>query len=152
MSSDAKILQKGKVAKGGYHGGEGDRAAENVIPFGCGVQLGTDPDTQVKKFAGGVFYGVALYDPTKGVTVDGSGNTISYKRYNIGDAVSVIRKASGIVVEVEDAVDAGDAVYCNNTTGNFQKGSSGGTLVGGAKFVTSATGDGELAELDINLP
>jgi len=153
MTTDERILEKGKIPAGGVHGGDGSRAAEGDIAFGCGVCLGTDKETQVKLFASGcVFWGVAVYDPTKGYVPDGSGNMVTERRYHDGDAVSVLRRGP-IVVEVEEEVEAGDPVYVSHTTGNFYKQAGAGqTLVAGAKFNTSASGDGELAEIELNLP
>ncbi len=145
----ADILRKGLIPRGGVIHGDGDKAAEGTVPFGVGVQLGTAA-TQVKKFAGGTFWGVAVRDET--ITgLDGSGNVVVFSYYPDGHAVSVLRKGS-VVIEVEGAVTVGAAVYCNDTTGNFQAASSGGTLVSGAQFVTAAAADGDLAEIELNLP
>ena len=145
----ADILRKGLIPEGGMLHGDGDKAAEGTIPFGVGVQLGTAA-TQVKKFAGGTFWGVAVRDET--ITgLDGSGNVIVFPYYPDGHAVSVLRKGP-IVVEVEEAVAVGDPVYCNNTTANFQKSASGATLVPGARFKTAAAANGDLAVIELNLP
>lgn len=146
----ADILRKGLIPRGGQLHGDGDKAAEGTVPFGVGVQLGTDPATQVKKFVGGTFWGVAVRDETIS-GLDGSGNVVVFSYYPDGHAVSVLRKGP-VVVEVEGAVTAGAAVYCNDTTGNFQAGASGGTLISGAQFVTAAAADGDLAEIELNLP
>jgi len=144
------ILRKGLIPRGGMLHGDGDKAAEATIPFGVGVQLGADPATQVKQFVGGTFHGVAVRDETIS-GLDGSGNVVVFAYYPTGHAVSVLRKGP-IVVEVEDQVTVGAAVYCNTTTGNFQKGAGGGTLIAGAVFLTAAAADGDLAEIELNLP
>ena len=146
----ADILRKGLIAEGGVLHGDGDKAAEGTIPFGVGVQLGTDAATQVKKYAGGTFWGVAVRDETIS-GLDGSGNVITFPYYPDGHAVSVLRKGP-IVVEVEGAVAVGDPVYCNDTTANFQKTNTGAHEVVGAKFITAAAKDGDLAVIELNLP
>jgi hypothetical protein len=105
----------------------------------------------VKKFAGGTFWGVAVRDETI-AGLDGSGNAVVFAYYPDGHAVSVLRKGP-IVVEVEEAVAVGDPVYCSKTTGNFYKqAGSGQVLVPGATFLTAAETDGDLAEIELNLP
>lgn len=147
----ANILRKGLIPRGGQLHGDGSKAAEGTVSFGVGVQLGADPATQVKKFVGGTFWGVAVRDETI-AGLDGSGNVVVFAYYPDGHAVSVLRKGP-IVVEVEEAVAAGDPVYCSNTTGNFYKQAGGGqTLVSGAQFLTAAAADGDLAEIELNLP
>jgi len=145
------ILRKGLIPRGGMLHGDGDKAAEATIPFGVGVQLGADPATQVKQFVGGTFHGVAVRDETIS-GLDGSGNVVVFAYYPTGHAISVLRKGP-IVVEVEEQVAVGDPVYCSNTTGNFYKQAGGGqTLVNGAVFLTAAAADGDLAEIELNLP
>ena len=145
----ADILRKGLIAEGGTLHGDGDKAAEGAIPFGVGVQLGTAA-TQVKKYAGGTFWGVAVRD--EAITgLDGSGNVVALPYYPDGYPVSVLRKGP-IVVEVEEAVAVGDPVYCNDTTANFQKSATGAHEVPGAVFKTAAAADGDLAIIELNLP
>lgn len=152
MSTGERILEKGKICQGGAFAGDGSRAAEAAIAFGVGVQLGSTPADQVKTYAGGTFFGIAVYDPTKGYAVDASGNVTVSRTYLQYDPVSVLRRGR-IVVEVEEAVAAADPVYCDSTTGNFWKSAGAGrVLVSGAQFLKAATGDGELAELELNLP
>jgi len=152
VGTGERILEKGKVPQGGARGGDGTRAAEGAIPFGCAVELGTTKAEQVKKFAGGTPWGIAIYDPSKGYDVDSSGNTTITRQYLDTDPVSVLTHGN-IVVEVEEAVDVGDPVYVDDTTANFHKSAGAGkTLLPNARFETAAAADGDLAEVRINLP
>lgn len=152
MGTGERILEKGKIPQGGGRIGDGTKAAEGVIPFGCAVQLGTTPLEQVKKFVGGTFWGIAVYDPTKGYVVDASGNTTITRQYADTDPVGILKQGA-IVVEVEEAVAIGDPVYADDVTANFHKSAGANkTLVPNAQFETAASGDGELAEVRINLP
>lgn len=47
-----------------------------------------------------------------------------------------------VYVQASEAVDAGDAVYINDTTGVFSKTATGATLIAGARWDTSTTDAG----------
>jgi len=147
----ANVLRKGIIPYGGSYKGDGTRVAEGALGFGVPVQLGTDPDKQVETYAGGTFWGISVRDETL-TALDGSGNVVTYSYYPNKYPVSIIRQGY-IVVEVAEAVDAGDPVYVHNTSGKFYKSADGSdrTLISGLQYETSA-GENEQAILSANLP
>ena len=108
------------------------------IGFGLAVSQGTNDRGCI--LGGTAFVGLTRADPTlprsESLTLD------KYARY---DNAGIL--ASGdLWVFTEDAIVAGEAVYYNTTTG--QLGSSGGTVIEDARWMTSAAA-GELAVVRI---
>lgn len=145
----ANVVRKGIIAYGGAYKGDGTRVAEGTVNFGDPVQLGTDEEKQVKTYAGGTFWGVAVRDETL-TGLDGSGNIVTFGYIPTKHPLSVLRQGY-ISVEVAEAVTAGDPVYIE-TDGTYFK-QAGGTrdLISGAQYETDAAKDG-LAILSLNLP
>lgn len=126
------------------------KQAEGVIPFGYGVEKGTDAD-QVKKYVGGTLKGIAGHIHNEA------------REYEAKDTVNVIT-AGTVFVRLESgqtpAVDG--LVYCNDTTGDFRTDATGGTLVPNAVFRSvsidssshseAVDNDGAVALVEINLP
>jgi len=146
----ANVLRKGIIPYGGSYKGDGTRVAEDALGFGVPVELGSDPDKQVKTYAGGTFWGISVRDETL-TALDGSGNVVTYSYYPDEYPVSIIRQGY-IVVEVAEAVKAGDPVYVD-TSGKFYKSDDelDRTLISGLRYETSA-GKDEQAILSANLP
>ena len=102
------------------------RSAEAAIPFGKGVQTGTDPNTQAVVFAGGTFIGISVHTHKEAAGT---------AQYEINEPAGIMKKgAINVVLESSTGVEAEAAVYVNDTTGNFQNDPTGATLVEGAKF------------------
>jgi hypothetical protein len=128
----------------------GSFIADGNIPFGSVVMLGTDPNRQVKAYAGSAApFGIAVADFTKGFTRDANGNPVQVLQYNDGDPVAILRKGT-IFVVVAGNVTAGKAAKVT-TTGGIVDETGSGTAIPGSVFRTSASA-GNIAELEINLP
>lgn len=110
--------------------------AEIAIPFGSPVRRGTDPETQALIATASAFEGVAVLTQAKEQTLSG------VARYEIGDAVSVVKRGA-VWVTTAVAVVAGENAYVT-ATGTYTNVSTSNLLVG--KFETSA-GIGGLAVL-----
>ena len=135
-----ETLNKGQLADGRLDHAD-SMAAENEIPFGCAVERGTDPEKQVKKFAGNVFTGIAMYSPA---------GDLDNAKYIEKNPVTVLRK--GIIwVEVGEDVVAGDKASVFNATANFGKNGTAETTAINGEFKTSAT-SGNVAKLEISMP
>lgn len=126
------------------------KASEGIIPFGYGVEKGTDAE-QVVKYAGNTLLGIATHVHNEA------------KEYEDTDTVNVMSKGKvwvRLVSGVEPVV--GGAVYCNSTTGDFQAVVTGAVLVPGAIFRSinidssshsqAVDADGAVALVEINLP
>lgn len=120
-----------------------------AVEFGRGVEAGTDPENQVVAYAGGTLQGVtvkthALDRATEEAGLDGA---------SVGEEVGVLRKGR-IWVQTNEAVVAGDAVFCVNTgadAGRFRNDATDATAVPGAAFA-GFDADRSLALLELNLP
>jgi hypothetical protein len=158
MSTGERILQRGKPSEGGSRHAWGHLAAEEPMDFGVAVQVGTDPETQVKLFVGGNFAGITQYDPTKGYeTRDGSGNPTIVRKYLQFDTVVVLRKGVVPVVAAE-AVVADDPVYIHTSGAFYKQAGEGRSLLTRARWFSDSKTvieDGVstvLAEIEIDLP
>lgn len=107
---------------------------DDGIGFGLAVSQGTEDRGCI--IGGSSFVGLTRLDPTvirsESLTVD------MYPQY---DNAGILVKGD-LWVTVYGDVSANDAVYYNSTTGRL--GQSGGTLIEGARWMTSAA-SGELA-------
>jgi hypothetical protein len=126
------------------------KSAEDIIPFGYGVEQGT-ADEQVLKYVGGTLKGIATHIHNEA------------KTYEANDTVNVMTKGKVWVRLVSGVTPAIDGlVYCNSTTGDFQAIVTGAVLVPNAVFrsanVDSSShfeavdNDGAVALVEINLP
>lgn len=109
------------------------KQAEGTIGFGIAVSKGEADDGVVA--AGTLYVGVSVRDIT--IIHD------TADRYEEGDNVAVATRGDMWVV-AEDAVEAQTAVTYNTSTGAL--GSSGGTVIAGAYWLTSADA-GDLAKV-----
>ena len=124
------------------------KAAEEIIPFGAAVQLGTDGEgvTQVK--AAGKPYGIAL--ATEVHDWINNADDQHYKQYK---PVPVIRKGVIWVLAGEDVL-TGESANVNPANGRFY--ASDTATVGTIPFPTatfkSKAVAGALVQVEINLP
>ncbi len=125
------------------------KSAEGEINFGYAVMPGTAGD-QVKVSTGALL-GVAVHTHKE----DG--------KYLDKDTVNVLRKGAVYVRLTTGQTPAiGGAVYVNNADGTFRTDATGGTLVTGAVFASTAVdssnhsqdadADGAVAVVEFNLP
>lgn len=139
------ISQYGAAAFKGMLDGIGPRsvssfAAEEIIPVGFPVKLGTSPDKEVlKATAGAGVVGFALHDHAREQT---SAGAVQYAQY---ETVSVL-KAGRMWVETTDAVVAGATANLTVATGKLTDeavaaGIEAFTQIS-VKFVTGTTGAG----------
>lgn len=122
------------------------KAAEEVIPFGAAVQLGTDGDgvTQVK--AAGKPYGIAM--ATEVHDWINNADDQHYKKYK---PVPVIRK--GVVwVNAGEDVLTGEAAAVDPTTGKFVGTDAAGAIAFPTAVFKSKAAAGSLVQVEINLP
>lgn len=127
-------------------------SAEGTVPFGGAVQLGTNPERQVKTaLTGAAVVGIAIKDhnveqPNVFNTPNGPGS------YAPTTSVSVLKRGR-IWVNTEDAVVAGSVARLVTASGKFTDAAAGvGTeelTMVSARFITSTTGAG-LAQLEVN--
>lgn len=106
------------------------------IGFGLAVQQGAS-DRGCRLGGSGTFVGITRANPTQNVTE-------FTDAYGGGDNVPVFVKGD-IWCVAEAVVTAHEAVYYNPATGAL--GHSGGTIILGAKWLTSTTAGGQLAVL-----
>jgi hypothetical protein len=103
-------------------------AAEENIPFGDGVGLGTDDEVQSVVFgsATGVFLGVAAYSDYA------AGIDDTPPRYRTNDGVDIVDRGL-VVVRTTEAVDPTDSVHL------FHTGASKGKFAGNASAGNTVT-------------
>ncbi len=105
------------------------------VGFGLAVQQGTDSDRAAEFGGSGTFVGITVANPTQ-IT-----QTFT-DAYSDGDNMPVATDGDWYVT-AEAVVTANEAVYYNPATGVL--GHSGGTIILGAKWMTSTTGASQLA-------
>ncbi len=147
---DAVRALPGLLADSGHDMFLESLAAETAaIEFGLAVQAGTDPEKQAVLYAGGTLAGIAskthaLDEVTEAAGLDGA---------SVGETMSVLRKGR-VWVQTNEAVVAGDAVFCVNTgadAGKFRNDATDATAVPSAAFKAYDATAG-LALLELNLP
>lgn len=137
---------------------KGDLANEDaaLAKFGLGYMLGTDPEKQFKLPAGaGVFAGVLTHQHATEkralFTAGGAGGATGIQQ----DEPGLIVKVGRVVVEVDEAVTAGDAAFVRHTTSDFgkfrQDNAAGAAQAVNGVFESTTSGAG-LAVLNLNEP
>jgi len=128
-------------------------ASGSPVPYGYAVaQASTDSDTEARLFKGtGTIIGIAALFRTNEQAWNPTGNS----QIGISQAVPVdsvpaggqlkIKRKGRIYVLAADAVTRGAAVYVNDTTGQLQAGSSGGTAYTGAVFASTTSAANQIA-------
>lgn len=120
-----------------------------AIEFGRGVEAGTDPERQVVAYAAGAFLGVTVFTHA----LDRATEEADFDGASVAEMVGVLRKGR-IWVLTNEAVAAGDAVFCVNTgadAGMFRNDVTSATAVTGAAFL-AYDADAGVALLELNLP
>ena len=150
-TTDASRGLNGLLADSGHDMFIASYAAEGAsgLEFGLGVEAGTDAETQVVVYAGNTFSGVTV----KSQVVSETSELASLDGASETDPVGVLRKGR-IWVQTNEAVAAGDPVFCVNTgadAGKFRNDLANATAVSGAAYMAYDS-DRSLALLELNLP
>lgn len=128
------------------------RVSAAVISFGVGLSIGADGKVLIPAATGSQFEGVAM------MKHKAQSNALGLARYDIGEAISTLRKGR-IWVFAEEAVDPTDAVFLRHTVngglipGDFRTDAdtANADQITNAKWVSVLTAAG-LAILEINMP
>lgn len=138
---------KGKLAN--YQDYSADtKAADEVIPFGAPVQLGSNGETVTNVKAGGKPYGIALAQEVHD-WVTGA-NDQNFPQYA---PVPVVRK--GVIwVEAGEDVITGELANVNPVNGKFYASdtATAGTVVFPSATFKSSASANQLVQVEINLP
>lgn len=120
------------------------------VEWGRGVEAGTDPETQAVAYAGGALAGVLVRTQTP----DDATLEADFEGARVGELAGGTCYEGRLWVKTNEAVVAGDSVFCVNTgadAGLFRNDATNATAVPQAAFRAYDANRG-VALLELNLP